>query len=67
MSLAPPISNFVVAVSQPVKSAMACQWYRAHAGDTNLRVLANGPAALKVTANEAVTYGEMFRQFFIDG
>ena len=57
----PPILASIV----PGKSGMACQWDRAQAGDVNPRILANGPAAFKVTGTEAEVFGDMFRQFFL--
>jgi len=51
----------------PTPSSMSCQWLRAQTGDVNTRILANGPAAFKVTGTEAEVYGQMFRQFFIVG
>ena len=46
---------------------MTCQWKRAQGSDVNTRILANGPAAFKVTGSEARIFGEQFRQFFIVG
>lgn len=51
----------------PTPSGMTCQWQRAQAGDVNTRILANGPAAFKVTGTEAEIFGQQFRQFFIVG
>ena len=48
-------------------SGMTCQWQRAQAGNVNTRILANGPAAFKVTGTEAAVFGHLFRQFFIVG
>lgn len=48
-------------------SGMTCQWQRAQAGNVNTRILANGPAAFKVTGTEAAVFGQQFRQFFIVG
>lgn len=56
-----------LAVLAPDESGMTCQWKRAQGSDVNTRILANGPAAFKVTGAEAKIFGEQFRQFFIVG
>lgn len=56
-----------LAVLAPDDSGMTCQWQRAQAGAVNTRILANGPAAFKVTGTEAEIFGQQFRQFFIVG
>lgn len=56
-----------LAVMQPDDSGMTCQWQRAQAGDTNTTILSNGPAAYRVTEEEATIYGDQFRQFFLVG
>ncbi len=53
------------AVNQPTKSGVMCQWQRAQTGTVNTRILANGPAAFKVTGTEADVFGQQFRQFFM--
>ncbi|MFM9018184.1 MAG: hypothetical protein ACKORG_01960 [Actinomycetota bacterium] len=59
-----PIS---LAVLAPDDSGMTCQWKRAQGSTINTRILANGPAAFKVTGTEAEIFGQQFRQFFIVG
>ena len=56
-----------LAVLAPDDSGMTCQWQRAQGGDVNTRILANGPAAFKVTGTEAEIFGQQFRQFFVVG
>jgi hypothetical protein len=53
--------------NSPAPSGMTCQWQRAQTGAVNVRILANGPAAFKVTGTEAEVFGKQFRQFFIVG
>ncbi len=53
------------AVVQPTPSGMMCQWQRAQTGSMNARILANGPAAFKVTGTEAEVFSTQFRQFFL--
>lgn len=62
-----PIPTVRLAVLAPDDSGMTCQWKRAQGSDVNTRILANGPAAFKVTGSEARIFGEQFRQFFIVG
>ena len=52
-------------IRQPVDSPMACQWARAQSGAVNTRMLANGPGAFRVEGAQAVTWGDMLRQFFV--
>lgn len=54
-------------VLTPDDSGMTCQWQRAQGGVVNTRILANGPAAFKVTGTEAEIFGQQFRQFFLVG
>lgn len=56
-----------LAVLAPDDSGMTCQWQRAQGGAVNTRILANGPAAFKVTGTEAEIFGQQFRQFFLVG
>jgi hypothetical protein len=56
-----------ITVITPTASGMTCQWQRAQTGAVNVRILANGPAAFKVTGTEAEVFGKQFRQFFIVG
>lgn len=64
----PEVNSVVkLAVFAPDDSGMTCQWKRAQGGDVNTRILANGPAAFKVTGSEAQVFGEQFRQFFLIG
>jgi hypothetical protein len=44
---------------------MACQWARAQSGAVNNRLLINGPGAYRLNGNQAVTWGRLFRQFFV--
>ncbi len=62
-----PAPTVRLAVLAPDDSGMTCQWKRAQGSDVNTRILANGPAAFKVTGSEARIFGEQFRQFFIVG
>jgi len=64
---ATPAPTVRLAVLAPDDSGMTCQWKRAQGSDVNTRILANGPAAFKVTGSEARIFGEQFRQFFIVG
>lgn len=59
--------NLQLVLMAPGGSAMTCQWQRAQAGDVNTRILANGPAAFKITGAEAAVFGQQFRQFFLVG
>lgn len=56
-----------LAVLTPDDSGMTCQWQSAQGGVVNTRILANGPAAFKVTGTEAEIFGQQFRQFFLVG
>lgn len=56
-----------LAVLAPDDSGMTCQWQRAQGGAVNTRILANGPAAFKVTGTQAEIFGQQFRQFFLVG
>jgi hypothetical protein len=52
-------------IRQPVPSPMACQWDRAQASAANVRMLMNGPGAYRLEGDQAVTWGALFRQFFL--
>ena len=52
-------------INQPEPSPMACQWDRAQGSAANVRMLMNGPAAYRLDGNQAVTWGVLFRQFFL--
>ncbi|MBL6633885.1 MAG: hypothetical protein ISP32_05775 [Thermoleophilia bacterium] len=52
-------------INQPQPSPMACQWDRAQGSAANVRVLMNGPAAYRLDGDQAVTWGVLFRQFFL--
>jgi hypothetical protein len=52
-------------IRQPVDSPMACQWARAQSGAVNTRLLMNGPGAYRLEGNQAITWGRLFRQFFV--
>lgn len=52
-------------VREPGTSPMQCQWARAQSGAVNTRMLANGPGAFRVEGAQAVTWGDMLRQFFV--
>lgn len=56
-----------LAMLEPTRSGMTCQWQRAQEGVVNTRILSNGPAAFKVTGTEAEVFGRQFRQFFLVG
>jgi hypothetical protein len=44
---------------------MACQWSRAQSGAVNTRLLMNGPGAYALSGEQAITWGRLFRQFFM--
>jgi hypothetical protein len=52
-------------ILQPADSPMACQWARAQSGAVNTRLLMNGPGAYRLEGTQAVTWGRLFRQFFV--
>ncbi len=52
-------------IRQPADSPMACQWARAQSGAVNTRLLMNGPGAYRLDGNQAITWGRLFRQFFV--
>lgn len=52
-------------INQPQPSPMACQWDRAQGSAANVRMLMNGPAAYRLEGDQAVTWGVLFRQFFL--
>ena len=54
-----------ITVAASNRSAMSCVWTRALTGPVNRRVLANDPAAYRVSSAEAADYGRLFRQFFL--
>lgn len=60
---AEPGAPQVVRQSQP--SPMACQWERAQSSPANIRILMNGPGAYRLDGDQAVTWGALFRQFFM--